>query len=182
VSEQLPKRLTDDEILKGVLARLEEFGIHAVIDDSIARLIASQYHGGQSSALYSFASTGAIDKANMIGDILECHMAADDDENFDPAALNALYHYVGIHGDREPVKGWHLHAVWDEGDDPIGVKYRNVSDRVLARKIERSKPFESDDAEVELNRRLGRVGLTWMYDRETRSGVVVIPLDEVGDA
>lgn len=51
--------------------------------------------------------------------------------------------------------------------------FPHLTDDQLAARIERAEPFKSDDEERELNRRLGEKGLAWMYDRETRSKVVM---------
>ncbi|MFN3008199.1 hypothetical protein [Mycolicibacterium wolinskyi] len=52
------RRLTDDELIAQSLDFFED--VEAVIDDATSRMIASQFHSGQASDLYSFASTGSI--------------------------------------------------------------------------------------------------------------------------
>lgn len=67
-----------------------------------ARVIASQWHSGQVSALYSLASCGAIreDCAEEVS--RELRVAGHDDA----AVLAALLLYVVSRGVRGPVTGW----------------------------------------------------------------------------
>lgn len=61
MSEHSPnpdRRYTDEELIDQELDICEQMG--AVPDHATARMIASQIHGGQTSDLYSFSSTGAI--------------------------------------------------------------------------------------------------------------------------
>lgn len=65
MSEHLPnpeqRRLTDDDHIREAIKKAHEnFGETHIISDAAARMIASQLHGGQASALYSFTSTGAV--------------------------------------------------------------------------------------------------------------------------
>lgn len=77
-----------------------------MITDGQARKIASDWHGGQSSPLYSLASTGAI-----VADVLDEIMA--DASSVGPEntpgqldALLALIEYCTFEGPRGPVAGW----------------------------------------------------------------------------
>jgi hypothetical protein len=65
MSEQHPSSepLSDDAYLEQVMAEAEENWTN--IPDAAARIIASQFHGGQASALYSLASSGAIDMQRL---------------------------------------------------------------------------------------------------------------------
>lgn len=52
------ERVSDDELIQDAI--FEAASKRQPIDHAAARMIASQYHSGQDSALYAFASTGAI--------------------------------------------------------------------------------------------------------------------------
>lgn len=72
------------------------------IDDRTARYIASQLHGGQASALYALASSGAV-----WPEVIE-ELGRELDEQ--PASVRAwndsLAAYCALRGDRGPVDGW----------------------------------------------------------------------------
>ncbi len=72
------------------------------IDDRTARYIASQLHGGQGSALYALASSGAIEP-RVIGEL-------DRDRTERPPLVRrwiaCLTIYCGAHPERGPVVGW----------------------------------------------------------------------------
>lgn len=74
------------------------------IDDATARLIASQLHGGQWSAFYSFASTGTIDAERLATEIAEVAELPDDQVR---AWLGHFAAYAAVNGPRGPVEGWH---------------------------------------------------------------------------
>ena len=91
-------------------------------DVDVAR-IASEWHGGMFTALYSLASTGAIHtpesditgwERDTIAEIRECldeieaHPNANppNDYDTDKADLTALLEYVTFHGVRGEVSGW----------------------------------------------------------------------------
>lgn len=88
----------------------------AMISDTEARRIASDWHGGGGSALYAFASTGAIDTARADHDIAheltetaksESRIAPE--QRDDPAGFTNLINlrtYCRRHGKRGPVPGW----------------------------------------------------------------------------
>ncbi len=92
------------------------------ISDGRARRIASDWHGGQGSALYMFASTGATrDKRYTVEDVriaieyqLLPHIVADSERHWPHAGeeLRELYAYVKSVGNRGPVEGWSDH--WDD--------------------------------------------------------------------
>ena len=71
------------------------------ITDLQARVIASAWHGGQASALYSLASCGAI-RGDLESEIVSV-IVETGDETEELAALGA---YVGRAGERGPVDGW----------------------------------------------------------------------------
>lgn len=52
----------DRDMIVGALGRLGEGG---VLDHSSARLVASQWHDGQGSALYAFSSSGHVDRGAL---------------------------------------------------------------------------------------------------------------------
>jgi hypothetical protein len=64
-------------------------------------------------------------------------------------------------------------------EDVIAEEFAHLNDMELIRRIERAPDFGYDDESVELNRRLGAVGLAWMWDRETNKVRVYDP--EAGD-
>ena len=75
------------------------------IPDAAARMIASQYHGGQATALYSLASCGAIDLRGLHAEYVPLYA----DPNTQLEDLEKLDHlglYFMEHGDRGPVEGW----------------------------------------------------------------------------
>lgn len=94
---------TDEELIYQELARAAEAGDG--ISDAGARVIASQFHDGQTSALYSLASTGALDR-----DELERELATNRREYHDNprvlAWLDALDAYVTHRDESETVAGW----------------------------------------------------------------------------
>ena len=81
-----------------------------VIDDRTARVIASAWHGGQWSALYSLASSGAVDADAALSELRQDHASAQDDDDMTAddkrRELGALMDYVSHVGDRGPVQGW----------------------------------------------------------------------------
>jgi hypothetical protein len=91
-----------------------------MITDLEARKIASDWHGGQGTALYALSSTGAIDSAHYSHDVsaeIKANIAMvsrcrstqgyrdaytqEDHEN-----LMALLAYALGYGERNPVDGW----------------------------------------------------------------------------
>jgi hypothetical protein len=86
-----------------------------MITDLDARRIASEWHGGGGSALYAFASTGAIDTAywshSITDEIWRCLRNDVESRSLEeqiPALrdLTALLAYVDHHAERGPVAGW----------------------------------------------------------------------------
>jgi hypothetical protein len=79
-----------------------------MISDRQARQIASEWHGGQGSALYAFASTGAIDTAWEDHDIRqEIRPLREHSPNFtEYDRLTKLLKYCDFYGPRGPVDGW----------------------------------------------------------------------------
>lgn len=77
-------------------------------DDTRARKIASDWHGGGGSAVYALASTGAIDTArddhNLLDEINDCYPSAHDEDDFQDIEWLTLY--VRKRGTRGPVAGW----------------------------------------------------------------------------
>lgn len=75
------------------------------LTDGVARIIASQLHDGQNSALYSLASTGRIDETLLIQEI-GYELLQDQLSGEDRVAARLLGLYVLRHGDRPQVDGW----------------------------------------------------------------------------
>ena len=80
-----------------------------VITDAQARKIASDWHGGQWSALYSLASAGYVDRDRVRAEIAAAVQALDVGEV--RRDLLALDKYVTQRADTGPVPGWH--ELWD---------------------------------------------------------------------
>jgi hypothetical protein len=85
------------------------------ITDLQARVIASSWHGGQTSALYSFASCGntrndpySDECTELVWEITTAarNVGATTQEDQRPAELHALDAYVSRVGPRGPVDGW----------------------------------------------------------------------------
>lgn len=75
------------------------------IDDRTARIIASAWHSGQSSPLYSLASTGAIN-ADTSAEIADNMSNVDETKEDDLSELGMLSSYVEHHGIRGRQNGW----------------------------------------------------------------------------
>jgi hypothetical protein len=102
--------LRDGELIRYGITRalLEE----RPIDDATARVIAAQLHGGQTSALCSLATTGALVEG------LEAELFADDlPVEVEPWVV-ALEEYVVAREDRGPVEGWS--NLWPTGRAEAG--------------------------------------------------------------
>lgn len=98
-----PNSFTDDDIITQAVADASNYD--AIISHAVARMIASQWHSGQRSALYSFASCGAIAGPALESAITNEMNAADKESDIE--ALRALWSYVQVHGPkRGPVAGW----------------------------------------------------------------------------
>jgi antirestriction protein len=80
------------------------------IDDRTARYIASQLHGGQSSALYSLASSGAV-RSEVFAELN--NGSADQPEHV-RGWLTSLTVYCELRGESGPINGWVERA---EGQD-----------------------------------------------------------------
>lgn len=91
--------------------------MHKVIDgkrkylpNAVARVIASRWHGGQTSALYSLTSCGAMDAERLHAEINRAadELATSDDYSDDAyGCLIALDVYVSrVKSSRKPVLGW----------------------------------------------------------------------------
>jgi hypothetical protein len=88
-----------------------------IISDGQARRIASEWHGDMSSALYSLASSGAIDLDHARDEISRELQSLDVGEV--RRELLALDKYVRMAGERTAVAEWF--RLWD--DSPVSVNY-----------------------------------------------------------
>ncbi|SEP50638.1 hypothetical protein SAMN04489732_114225 [Amycolatopsis saalfeldensis] len=88
-----------------------------MISDGQARRIASDWHGGMSSALYSLASSGAIDLDHARDEISRELQSLDVGEV--RRELLALDKYVRTAGERTAVAEWF--RLWD--DSPVSVNH-----------------------------------------------------------
>lgn len=77
--------------------------INALDPDTRARKIASEWHGGMNTALYAFASSGAI-TGDLLGEIRPLIPTATD--RHDSISLRYLERYVSTRDHRGPVEGW----------------------------------------------------------------------------
>lgn len=99
------RRPTDDELISAELNEALTDGRE--ISDAAARMIASQLHGGQASALYSFASTGYIDIERLPGELMACYREVDLEANPElEGMISALGTYVIDRPHRGAVEGW----------------------------------------------------------------------------
>ena len=100
------RKPTDDELISEAVVRAELND--TTIGDATARTIASQWHGGQASELYSFASTGRVSEGVRDEARAALRQAvASVKENEDQAAhLLALAKYLTATQDRDAVDGW----------------------------------------------------------------------------
>jgi hypothetical protein len=94
---------TDDAYLEWAMTNAEVSWKN--IPDVAARMIASQFHGGQSSALYALASSGAIDLERLRDEYTIVYVDPQTPED-DKRKLDHLGMYVLEHGGRGPVDGW----------------------------------------------------------------------------
>jgi hypothetical protein len=91
--------------------------VTGMISDGKARRIAADWHGGMSSALYSLASSGAIDVERVRGEIsLELRQM---DVGEARRELLALVKYVRTAGARPTQTGWS--RLWD--GSPVSVNH-----------------------------------------------------------
>lgn len=97
-------RGTDEQIMAAATERWQGTQNH-VITNLEARVIASQWHGGQMSALYSFASCGAI-RDDLSDECRYTFHTSYSDASDSPRELLALRDYVNFYGLRGPVEGW----------------------------------------------------------------------------
>lgn len=91
--------------------------VTAIINDGQARRIASEWHGGMSSALYSLGSSGAIDLDRVRDEISRELWQLDVGEV--RRELLALDKYVRTAGARPVQTGWS--RLWD--DSPVSVDH-----------------------------------------------------------
>lgn len=94
--------MSDQRIIDEAVA-LHEMG--KPVDDLQAKVIASAWHSGQSSALYSFSSTGAISE-DLEWEITRQLDSGAPFEQGERPELDALRAYVVAQGWREPQPNW----------------------------------------------------------------------------
>jgi hypothetical protein len=84
--------------------------------DVTAQAIAALWHGGGGTALYQFASTGAIDVDAIRHELIREYADATLD---DAIELDTLSGYVDSRGSRGPVSGWYERVIChDHGLQP----------------------------------------------------------------
>jgi hypothetical protein len=105
------RRATDDELIAAGIAAAREQGITGLISDTVARIIASQFHDGQASEMYSFASTGRIDREALAQEIFTFIFVGPDSEP-ENDKIEAFALYILETGDRDAVEGWNEATPW----------------------------------------------------------------------
>lgn len=168
MSEHLPNpeqpRLTDDDHIREAIKQAHErFGETHVISDAAARMIASQLHGGQGSALYAFVSTGAFSVEAVEEADREFRNESHSDEVREWA--DELQQYLirrDMDGRLDPVENWH--KLW------LGELPATVIDRAQKLYDEESgyqafiNAFTKDEL-IELWEK-ARDGMTYSFDDE----------------
>lgn len=157
---------SDADRIEAGIVRAQESA--SFIDDATARVIASQLHDGQASALYAFASTGAIDIERMDAELKATYEAFD---GVDPRVQQwavELATYAFRRPEHGAVEGWSRQ--WPSMNDGLSdlqrsvqTKFAHLSDRELIARMQHAPDFGYDDEEVELTRRLGAQGLKWRW-------------------
>ena len=117
MSESSPEyqrpRFTDDELTEMSIDRARAEGRE--IDDATARMIAAQLHAGQDTALYSFASTGAIDRVELASELLQSYKTINFQEvPHVEAWVGWLGTYAIMREDEGPIDGWHTLWLGDQ--------------------------------------------------------------------
>lgn len=82
--------------------------------DIRAQAIASAWHGGGGSALYMFASTGAIHLADMLAEIDQNRRVITKTmpkNQTDLADFDALARYIVDAGERGPIADWYTRVI-----------------------------------------------------------------------
>jgi hypothetical protein len=97
-------RMTDQQAVTSACRRAQALGVE--ISDGTARTIAAMWHGGQDTAGYRFASTGAIEPDGVTAiwrDLGADYSTASADDRL---ALDMLGTYLLNRANRGPVAGW----------------------------------------------------------------------------
>ncbi|MFJ6416519.1 antirestriction protein ArdA [Paeniglutamicibacter sp. NPDC091659] len=127
--ERLPQqepefKLNDDHLV--ALAIIEAIAEEREITDAAARVMASQLHGGQWTALYELASTGSIDEERLPHEFVELY-------NEETASIqvkdmvNLLGTYCINREDKGSQSGWSLQ--WIEAPEiPEGLGLEDIDD------------------------------------------------------
>lgn len=87
------------------------------INHATARVIASQLHEGQGSALYSFASSGAIDKQRLGPELAGTYIQEDTPDEV-KTWIESFGRYLEQYEDREPVEDWSGRHTFDAVPSP----------------------------------------------------------------
>jgi hypothetical protein len=93
--------MSDQDIIRHGVAMAE--AENREIDDLTAKVIASQWHSGQTSALYALASSGAIVHNDVWGEVHDSYNTASAE---DRKALDFLGTYLLLAGVRGPLSSW----------------------------------------------------------------------------
>jgi antirestriction protein len=144
-----PERLTDDQLIH--LHITEALREERPIDHATARAIASQLHGGQASALYALASSGAVvdDVRSELDAWREDNATGVEVEPW----LDALDEYLGSREDHHPVAGWA--GLWPAQPERLGRELEAVAESG------NTAPAEDDEAaRVALFERISAAGVT----------------------
>lgn len=114
------ERRTDDDIIAAEIEKARDE--QREVTDTVARMIASQYHDGQASAFYSFASSGAIDIPRMVDELLDSYRDPRSSDA-DKLKLDILGTYLQsapgvVNGTRGPITGWSESTSWNHQTMP----------------------------------------------------------------
>lgn len=122
MTERLPTPWDDDALVDYYLeqANTEETGI----DSACARVIASQLHDGQASALHDFVTTGIVDYERISRE-LEATLQDPEIDEHAQDRIAVLVTYLQSREDTGPVEGWSRiwlrppkdASGWEGGDD-----------------------------------------------------------------
>ena len=178
-----PDRLTDEQLIHYHIT--EALREDRPIDHATARAIAAQLHGGQTSPLYTLASSGAI----VEGLPAELDAWREDNETgveVEPW-LDALDEYLSARDDPSPVEGWsklwpsqsltRQEATEDEERDP-GTLACEISRPAVHATVELDVEDDETAARAVLMDRLNATGVTTLGQVATVVGGTVELADE----
>jgi hypothetical protein len=111
----------EERYLQDQLNFVDDQDEEAIVSDTAARIIASQRHGGEDSALYAFATTGVVDGMRIRAEIMTQYVDGAtryEDKSILEALVRHLMAAEGVDaaGNRPPVDGWVERTTLREGE------------------------------------------------------------------